>query len=121
MANAEQVARLCEDDARAPEAQSQLRQTMDTVRAAHGPTSVLVERLVLISSACNDASGPSEAAVVYEIAVARERPPSTNLLRRAQVAYSWAVSSYDWALAEHFYQAPSRIRPRSRSRNCAHD
>jgi tetratricopeptide (TPR) repeat protein len=103
MANAEHVSRLCEDPARAPEAQAQLRQTMDGVRVAHGPTSAQFEKLVLISSPCNEPGGPSEAAEVYAIAAARERPPSTNLLRRAEMAYSWAVSEHDWALAERFY------------------
>ena len=105
MANAEQVARQCEDEVHAADAQALLRETMDSVRAAHGPTSVLFERLVLISSPCNDATGPNEAAEVYAIAAARERPPSTNLLRRAQQAFNWAVSGYDWSLAERFYQA----------------
>jgi tetratricopeptide (TPR) repeat protein len=105
IANAESVARLCGDETRAPAAQAQLRQTMDSISVAHGPTSALYERLVLISSACNDPSGPSEADEVYAIASARERPPSTNLLRRAQLAFSWAVSDHNWALAESYYQA----------------
>jgi tetratricopeptide (TPR) repeat protein len=76
---------------------------MDGVRVAHGPTSALLEQLVLIQSACDDTPGPGAAAEVYAIAAARERPPSTNLLRRAEMAYSWAVSEHDWPLAERFY------------------
>ena len=105
LANAEQVARLCNDETRVAASQAQLRQMMDGVRAAHGPTSALFERLVLISSACNDTNGPNEAVDVYAIAASRERPPSTNLLRRAQLAFSWAVSDNDWTMAERFYQA----------------
>ena len=105
MANAEQVARLCSDETRVAASQAQLRKIMEGVREAHGPTSALFERLVLISSACNDTTGPNEAVEVYAIAASRERPPSTNLLRRAQLAFGWAVSDHDWAMAERFYQA----------------
>jgi tetratricopeptide (TPR) repeat protein len=66
---------------------------------------VLLERLVLIHDACDNATGQGAAADSYAIAAARERPPSTNLLRRAQLGYSWAVSDHDWALAERFYQS----------------
>ncbi len=105
MAHADQATRLCGDEARAPEARAQLRQAMDDVRAAHGPTSVLLERLVFSYSNCDDATGQGAAADAYAIAAAREQPPSTNLLRLAQLGYSWAVSDQDWVLADRFYQA----------------
>jgi tetratricopeptide (TPR) repeat protein/tRNA A-37 threonylcarbamoyl transferase component Bud32 len=104
-ANAEQTARLCNDPARRPRAQEQLRQLMDEVRNAHGPTSVLLERLVLVVDACSDEGGPGAPAAAFEIAAARERPPSTSLLRRAQMAYSVAVGEYDWPVAERYYAA----------------
>ncbi|MGE5712998.1 MAG: protein kinase domain-containing protein, partial [Betaproteobacteria bacterium] len=104
-ANAEQVAQRCGDDTGASEARAQLKQTMESVREAHGPSSALLERMVLIYSACDNATGENAATQAYAIAAAREQAPSTGLLRRARMAYSWAVSDYDWELAERFYRS----------------
>jgi len=105
MANADRAARLCGDPAGAAEARTQLRQTIESVRAAHGPTSVLLEQLTFAYGACNDATDNSALFDAYAIAAERERPPSTSLLRWAQQGYSWAISDYDWALADRFYQS----------------
>jgi len=105
LANVERVAQRCEDPARATEAQVQLLQTLESVRKAHGPTSALLESLVLISSGCGDSTGQNAALDAFEIAAARERPPSTAILKRAQMGYGWAVSDHDWHLAERFYQS----------------
>jgi hypothetical protein len=108
MTTAEHLAWLCREEASAVAAQAQAYQIMDKVRSAHGPTSAQYEKFIVVASPCIGLSGPGEAADAYDIAAARERPPSTNLLRRAQLAYDWAVGSYDWALAEHFYQAATK-------------
>jgi len=105
MASADQASRRCGDVQRAAEARAQLRRTMEEVRTAHGPTSVLLERLHFSYSNCDDATGQGAAADAFAIAAAREQPPSTHLLRLAQQGYSWAVSDQDWALADRFYQS----------------
>lgn len=100
--------RLCRSG-RATEGMPMLRDSVAAVRSAHGETSVQLERVLLELAECanavNDPAGRSLPAEVFKIAAARERPPSTNLLRRAQSALDWALGMRDYESAEQYYQS----------------
>ena len=91
------------DAGRTAEAQSFLRDAIAQVRAAHGPASPWLEDLTIALGQCNDDGWGFMDA--YEIAAARERPPSPTLLRHAEWAYNAAVGARDLVLAERYYQA----------------
>jgi tetratricopeptide (TPR) repeat protein len=91
------------DAGRTAEAQSFLRDAIAQVRAAHGPASPWLEDLTIALGKCSDDNWAFMDA--YEIAAARERPPSPTLLRLAEWAYSAASGARDFALAERYYQA----------------
>jgi tetratricopeptide (TPR) repeat protein/tRNA A-37 threonylcarbamoyl transferase component Bud32 len=84
--------------------ESVLRDLIDRVRAAHGPSSVLLESLLGLLDDCNEDAGRSGAFDAYEIAAAREQPPSTNLMRRASAAFDAAGGRRDYRTAERFFQ-----------------
>ena len=90
---------------RTAEAQSFLWDALAKVRAAHGPTSPWLEGLTVALGECSGDFGGWSAMDAYEIAAARERPPSPTLLRRAERAYSAATGSRDLVAAERYYQA----------------
>ena len=104
MVNALHAARLCESG-RLGEGGALLREAVERVRAAHGPTSVQLESLLWQMAACDEAALRWAAADAFEIAAARERPPSTQLMRRAMEAFDSALSFRDWAAAERYYRS----------------
>jgi len=80
----------------------------DKVRTSHGPTSFLLERIYEFIGGCLSDAGDAMASGwifdAYEIAASRERPPSTNLMRRAMAAFDWAAGARDFKAAENYYQ-----------------
>jgi tetratricopeptide (TPR) repeat protein len=78
------------------------------VSAAHGPTSYLLERIYEGIGGClSDMGDPTAFGWIfdaYETAASRERPPSTNLMRRALTAFDWAAGARDFDAAERYYQ-----------------
>jgi tetratricopeptide (TPR) repeat protein len=98
------AALLCESG-RPGEGGALLREAVERVRAAHGPTSVQLESLLWHMPACDEAALRWAAADAFEIAAARERPPSTQLMRRAMEAFNSALSFRDWASAERYYRS----------------
>jgi tetratricopeptide (TPR) repeat protein/tRNA A-37 threonylcarbamoyl transferase component Bud32 len=109
IAHANRAALRCEDGVEQAEALTAMRQAIDEVRTAHGPTSVLLEELLLSFGRCQRAAGDptniTSEADVYEIAAARERPPATNVMRRAQGALRQALRVHDLSAAERFYRS----------------
>ena len=72
-------------------------------RATHGENSVQVERLLLAQADCEyDMSLLEEA---FKVAAARERTPSTNLMRRAEAAFDRALDTRNYEAAERYYQS----------------
>ncbi len=78
-------------------------------RSRHGEHSVQLERLLDPLKECLDANDdPTMDGLItaaYDVAAARERPPSTNLMRRAQDAFSAANGHRDFVAAERYYQS----------------
>ncbi len=95
LAEGELAALRCEENILQDESVATLRRSVDAVRAAHGPTSVKLESLLLDLGRCVRAAGLVAAKLpeieAYEIAAARERSPSTNLMRRAYYAFERAL------------------------------
>jgi tetratricopeptide (TPR) repeat protein len=77
---------------------------IDRVRAAHGPSSALLESLLALAPECDQDAGQWGVFDAYEIAAAREQPPSTNLMRRASAAFDAAVGRRDYATAERYFR-----------------
>lgn len=109
MADAKRAALRCEDGVQQDESLAALRKAIAEVRTAHGATSVLLEDLLLSLGRClrvaGDRTPTSPEADAYEIAAARERPPSTNVMRRALSAFDSAMGARDFAAAGRFYQS----------------
>jgi len=101
---ADHASLLCGDEGHAATARAMLDQSIAMVRATHGPTSALLEEPLVALAGCGTEAGLSGPAAAFDIAAARERPPSTALLNRALGAYEWAISLRDGAAAERFYQ-----------------
>ncbi len=99
---------LCESG-RSAEMLSKLWEAVAAVRAAHGENSVQLERQLEALGACfNAVDDPTAGRIeedIYAIAAARERPPSTHLMRRAEDALDWAMGRRDWDAAERYYQS----------------
>jgi tetratricopeptide (TPR) repeat protein len=78
------------------------------IRSAHGPTSFLLEPILLGIASCLDEAGDSTASGwvldAFDVAAARERPPSTNLMQRAMDAFDWAVGARNFDAAERYYR-----------------
>ena len=104
MVNALHAVLLCESG-RLGEGGALLREAVEHVRGAHGPTSVQLESLLMQTPACDEAALRWAAADAFEIAAARERPPSTQLMRRAMEAFNSALAFRDWASAERYYRS----------------
>ncbi len=75
-------------------------------RSRHGEHSVQLERLLDPLKEClnanDDPTMDGLIAAAYEVAAARERPPSTNLMRRAQDAFFAALGHRDFEAAERY-------------------
>ncbi len=99
---------LCESG-RSAEMLSKLWEAVAAVRAAHGENSVQLERQLEALGAClNAVDDPTTVRIeedIYAIAAARERPPSTHLMRRAEEALDSAMGQRDWHAAERYYQS----------------
>ena len=84
-----------------------LWQLNDAVKSAHGSTSYLLESVYESVAECLSRAGDPTAfgwmMDAYEIAAAREQPPSTNLMRRAAAAFNWAAGARDFEAAERLY------------------
>ena len=106
MAQARRAHAQCEDEeANHDESRALLEQSIAMVRSTHGRTSVLLERLLGALHQCtDDPDGRSLPAQAFDVAAAREQPPSTGLFNRAQDAFASAVTVRDWAASERFYQ-----------------
>jgi len=78
-------------------------------RSRHGENSLQLERLLDPLKECLDANDDPTMdgliAAAYNVAAARERPPSTNLMRRAQDAFSATLGHRDFEAAERYYQS----------------
>jgi serine/threonine-protein kinase len=103
MLQADHAGALCKDSAHAGEARATLGRSIAAVRAAHGSTSALLEELLAAQAGC-DEIGLAGPAAAFEIAAAREQPPSTALFNRALGAYQTAISLRDGPAAERYYQ-----------------
>jgi tRNA A-37 threonylcarbamoyl transferase component Bud32 len=111
MAEASRASLLCAEADTALEGLAILDRSIAAVRAAHGPSSVLLESLFTLSAYCDVPDSGSLAPAqrptpydVFAIAAAREQPPSTSLLRRAMQGYGYAINIRDAAGAERFYR-----------------
>jgi len=100
LAEAALARQLCTDERRVAEGRAMLEGQLPAVRAAYGPTSVLLEEMLAALAYCGAAS-PLDAV---EVAGARERPPSTGLLNRALEAYGLAFGALDEAATERLYR-----------------
>jgi serine/threonine protein kinase len=87
---------------------SRLWELTNSVRAAHGPASYLLEAMYESMAQCLSGVGDPTAfgwvLDAYEIAAAREQPPSTNLMQRALAAFDGAAKARDFEAAERYYQ-----------------
>ena len=101
------AAHLCHSE-RVAEGLSLLRESLATARAAYGESSVQVERLLLAQADCESGGGSADMLLweeVFKVAAARERPPSTNLMRRAEEAFGFALNARNYEAAERYYQS----------------
>lgn len=77
-------------------------------REAHGAHSIQLERLYdWIGQCLSEAGDPTAHAWVYDgfdIAAAREQPPSTHLMESAINAFNRALGARDFDTAERYYQ-----------------
>jgi serine/threonine protein kinase len=93
---------------RSAEVMPMLWDSLAAIRAAHGPHSVqleiVLETLADCSWAIGDSTGYRLIEDAFEVAAARERPPSTNLFRRAQRAVSLMDRISDPDAGERYYQ-----------------
>ena len=103
VAEARRAALRCEDRVEPVESIAALREIIEQVRSAHGAASVQLEELYLALGRCQRATHDPKAfasdVAAFEIAVAREQPPSTNLMRRAETAFDAAMQSRQLVLA----------------------
>ena len=78
-------------------------------RSRHGEHSVQLERLLDPLKEClgqnDDPTMDGLRVAAYEVAAARERPPSTNLMRRAYDAFRAALWHGYFEAAERYYQS----------------
>lgn len=106
LAEAALAALGCADARRQAESLQALHGAIERARVAHDSTSVVLERLhALLGNCRREARRPSPAtaeSAAFEIAAARERPPSINLMTRASDAFDAAIAVRDYAAAERF-------------------
>jgi tetratricopeptide (TPR) repeat protein/tRNA A-37 threonylcarbamoyl transferase component Bud32 len=99
----------CEEGIDAPGAIAALRSTIEQVRAAHGDSSIELEVPYLALGRCQQVLRDPAAALgahraALEVASARERPPSTQLMRRAQDALDAAMQARQLTLAARLHR-----------------
>jgi hypothetical protein len=87
-----------------------LRSTIEQVTREHGATSVELEALQLALASClraaRDLSAASAARLaVYDIAAAREQPPSTQLMHRAMEAFDAAMGARQLERARELHRS----------------
>jgi tetratricopeptide (TPR) repeat protein/tRNA A-37 threonylcarbamoyl transferase component Bud32 len=91
-----------------PEGLNRLWSLARQAREAHGQHSIQLERLYDWIAMCMSAAGdPTSHGWVYdayEIAAAREQPPSTHLMSSAINAFDRALGARDFDTAERYYQ-----------------
>ena len=106
---------------REAEGEAVLRDAIAQVRAAHGPTSVLLEELVIaFGNVRRKAAELWAMEEAYDIAAARERPPSTALMRRAEGAFESSLGARDFGRQPSATTSlRSRMRKLSPSPRCA--
>ena len=106
--NTERMTALCGTE-RGSEVLAKLWEAVAVARTAHGEHSLQLERqLDALGTCLNAVDDPSAGWMeedIYAIAAARERPPSTHLMRRAEGAFNWAMSRRDVDAAERYYQS----------------
>jgi serine/threonine-protein kinase len=77
-------------------------------REAHGAHSILLERLYDWIGQCLSVAGDATAHTwdydAFDIAAAREQPPSTHLMESAISAFNRALGARDFDTAERYYQ-----------------
>jgi tetratricopeptide (TPR) repeat protein len=92
---------------RASEGLAGLWGALEQVRASHDDTSVRLEAhysaLGLCYERIADPTGYWLYAAAFDVAAARERPPSMPLMRRATIAMTWAIFVHDYAAAERYF------------------
>ncbi len=102
------AAHLCHSG-RSAEGFSMLWDLIAVVRSAHGANSVQLEQLLSALAQCyyavDDPTGNWLQVDAFEVAAARERPPSTNLMERAEDALDAMLAMRDFAAAERYYQS----------------
>jgi hypothetical protein len=108
-AQAELAALRCEEGLDPPAAIAGLRSTIEQVRAAHGDSSVELEAPYRALGRCQRALRDPAAALAadlaaLDVAMARERPPSTQLMRRAQAALDAAMQARDLLQAAQLHR-----------------
>ena len=85
-----------------------LRDSLAAIQTAHGPNSLPLESVLVALSRCffniGDPTGYRYIEDAFEVAAARERPPSTNLLRRAESALYMMDRIPDFEAGERYYQ-----------------
>ena len=93
---------------RSAEGLSILRDSLAAIQTAHGPNSLPLETVLNALSRCfftiGDPTGYRYIEDAFEVAAARERPPSTNLLRRAEYALYMMDRISDYETGERYYQ-----------------
>ncbi len=103
VAQARHTAQRCRYGVERVESIAALRRDIEQVRDAHGAASVQLEELYLALGSCERATRDprafASAVAAFEIAAAREQPPSTHLMRRADGAFEAAMSARQLDLA----------------------
>ncbi|MGH6624823.1 MAG: hypothetical protein ACREBN_12655, partial [Burkholderiaceae bacterium] len=109
IADAHRATLACEDGVQQTESLAALRKSIEEVRVAHGSTGILLEELMSLLARCLRAAGDPAAlgadVEAYEIAAAREKPPSTNVMNRARFAFDGAMKARDLSAAERFHRS----------------
>jgi tetratricopeptide (TPR) repeat protein/tRNA A-37 threonylcarbamoyl transferase component Bud32 len=102
-----QAGLLC-DQGSVAEGLNRLWPLANQARASHGAHSVQFERLYDWIGQCLSEAGDATAHAwvydAYDIAAAREQPPSTHLMESAINAFNRALGARDFDTAERYYQ-----------------
>ena len=79
---------------------------LDAIRARYDETSVQMEETYAALALCYERLGDVSASwfyrAAYDVAAARDQPPSVQLMRRAARAMDWAIDTRDAEAAEHY-------------------
>jgi serine/threonine protein kinase len=91
---------------RADEGAAGLWRAFEFVRAHHDEASLQMERTYAVLGLCYDRMGDTASLgfllAAYDVAAAREQPPSLQLMRRAVGAMEWAVRLKDVETAQEY-------------------